>query len=165
MGEMTEITYKFEVDPGKRLLVVILSGLACFFLMALAKTTDTGMIIKGIRLDVNQARIFKWILAGLCGGLACYGLHGLMFAPKGPRFISLDDFAITVPKSMSHNIVKVSYDQITDLELQEVHNHRFLVIHHPGGKLNIAQAVMNSRDQFDDLHDQLNAKIRAAQVK
>jgi hypothetical protein len=47
--------------------------------------------------------------------------------------------------------VEIPFKNISSIQLQEIQRQRFLHINHPGGKLSIAQAMLPSKAEFDEL--------------
>lgn len=163
---MEEQRYLYHINIGKRWLAVGFFIICGLFLANVAQNTDRGLIIDGlIRLNIQQARLFYWGMTAVSVGIALYGVFGIIVAPQGPRYVRLTADSIVAPKSYASPAdVKISYDRIAKLEMQEVNKQRFLVIFHAGGKLNIAQATMPSKARFEELCHALAARVQAART-
>lgn len=131
-----------------------------------ARLNNRGMIINGIvRLDIDEANIFLWILAGLSVLFVAAGIYGVARSLGPFQEIVIDGKNITAPKGgLSSTIVSVPFASIFDLQIVQVKSQRFLTIRHRDGKLIVNRAMMPSHEDFEELVAEVAERCRAEKV-
>jgi hypothetical protein len=160
-------TLRYAYKP--KLLTFALCGLffaGCGVVIGkVALENDRGLILNRIlRLGPDSATIFYWVLAAACVAFVVVALLGIARSFGTVREVVLDSAAISAPKNPLSQVVVVTlpFTAITDLQVTQVHRQKFLVIRHADGKLNINQSMLPTHDDFDELVEALDARVRAA---
>lgn len=143
--------------------------LACLFFGAMAwfmgkegLENDRGLVINGlIRLGPVGATRFYGSIAVVAGLFVLAGLCGLLMTVFTSHRVLLGPDHLSAPKfGFSRQPTLVSIDKISHLEIQEIHNQRFLNIHHPGGKLSVQASFLPNQGAFEELCSALAQRIR-----
>lgn len=158
-------TLRYDYKP--KAWVMALSGL--FFagcgvvLTKVALGNDRGLIINGIiRLETRDATTFYWVLTAACVAFVVFALVGVVRGMGAPGQVVLDRTAISAPKgALNGEVVTVPLLSITDVRIMEVKSQKMLIILHPGGKLTIQRSMLPTREDFEEVVEQLAARHRA----
>lgn len=165
---MPELRYPYRAKIWKLLLAAVFFGACALIIAHKAQSNDKDMIINHlIELDTHDATIFLWILAALSAAFVLTGIVGIAKTIGSTTELVLAPDAITAPKSglRSKTLVTVPYRSITNLVLQKVQSQKFLIIHHPGGKLGIVASMLPGTADFETVCEEIAARWDAARGK
>lgn len=146
-----------KIPYKPKLLIILLSIVATAGLSVgmgfIARTNDQGLIINGIiELSVFGATLFYWFLAAGCAVLSVLSILAVIIGLNSSKEIVVSEHGIRAPKSgISKKIVTVNFKDISETKIQSVHKQHFLYIHHPGGRLTIAQSMLPDKQSFEKL--------------
>lgn len=151
---------KWWVGPA----CVVFFGLCAWMFWHKVRQAPRGLIINhAIELSPSSAQTFHWLL--FCAALmfVALGLAVSALSFQQERYITLTSRALSAPKSgFSKVVIEVPFQSITSLQVQAVQRQRFLHIHHRAGKLSIAQSMLPSQADFEELCELVAAKASSA---
>lgn len=151
---------KWWVGPA----CVVFFGLCAWMFWHKVHQAPRGLIINhAIELSPSSAQTFHWLL--FCAALmfVALGLAVSALSFRQERYITLTSRALSAPKSgFSKVVIEVPFQSITSLQVQAVQRQRFLHIHHRAGKLSIAQSMLPSQADFEELCELVAAKAASA---
>jgi len=139
-------------------------GLCAWMFWHKAHQAPRGLIINhAIELSPSGAQAFHWLLFVAALVFVALGLMVTALSFQQARYITLTSRAVSAPKNgFSKVAVEVPFDSITSLQVQAVQRQRFLHIHHRAGKLSIAQSMLPSQADFEELCQLVAAKAPSA---
>lgn len=150
---METLSHPYRPKPWVMAAASALFGAGAFFMGHEAMVNDRGLIINGvIHLEPGGATVFYWCIAAVCAAFVAVGIPASIVGLLSSHRVTLTATEISAPRfgfSRKPTVVKLS--DVEHVHLQVVQKHRFLTIHHSGGKLSITESFLPSRAVFEEL--------------
>ncbi|SDA27439.1 hypothetical protein [Sphingomonas sp. NFR15] len=148
---METLRYPYRPKTWVMALAGLFFAVCAVVLGYTAHDNDRGLLIDGIlSLDAGQASIIYWVLCALSIGFVAAGLFGVVTSLREPREVMVDRTGVTLPAGRwSSDTVTIPFASITDLRIQQVHSHKFLIIRHRAGKHSVMRSMMPSSADFE----------------
>lgn len=161
---MNVLEYPYKPKPWVMLAVAMFFAAAGAFIAMEALTNERGLVIQRlIRLSSQGATVFYWCLAAACLVFTVAGVAGFASGILGRRTLRLTGSEISAPRfgwSRAETVVRLA--EITAIGVQSIQNQRFLNVDHRGGRLSICASFLPSKAAFEELHNALLVRARAA---
>lgn len=162
---MEQIVYPYKVKFFKMLLIsVFMIGLAAFMVYT-ALTNEQGLIInRVIHLGPMGATIFFWTIESIIAFGAIVCALALIKGFNKTLQVVLTETEISAPKSsLNSKVVTIPYNEIVDLNTQNVNGQMFLNIHHVNGKLTISHSMLPNKATLQELAQVLYGRLEHLQ--
>jgi hypothetical protein len=153
------LEYPYTAKPLVMIAGILFFGACGAGLGLEALTNDRGLFLNGIiRLGVEGATWFYWVIAAVCAAFVVAALGALVSSVGNPMSVLLTSQEISAPRNgFSRKRITVALPDIVDVRVQTMERHRFLNIYHRTGKLTIIQSLLPDAAAFDRLHAALVA--------
>jgi hypothetical protein len=129
-----------------------------------ARANRNGLVINHVlELDVEQATLFFYCMAGALGLVAGLGLLNGVLALGGKRRVALARGALVVPRGrFSREEKHIAYRDIDGLTVRDVRGFKYLDVHHSKRTDCIVGAWTDSREEFEELLGTLADRVASA---
>jgi len=157
---MKEIRYPYRPKIFITILGVLFFGFCACFMAQVAINNEGGLVINHvIHFSTQGATVFYWIIAALSAVFVIGAIWALLIGLGKHREIIIYEKYMSCPKSgISKKIVKINFDEVIDIDIQEVQRTVMLVIKYKGGSLTIANSMLPNKKAFDELVDTIVAR-------
>lgn len=155
------LRYRYAPRLVPMLLAVLFFGVCLGFYVWRAKTNDRGLIINGlIELGEVGATRFFATFAALSAAFVAIGLWAISARLRRPRYLVLDEIALSIPARFARKPRVIPYASIRDVQHLNVQGQSMLSVVTEDGKATIAAIMLASDAQLLEVGAALRGRVR-----
>jgi hypothetical protein len=142
---------------GIAVFVVVFFTMCGLVIRHMAATNDQGLVLEGlIRLSVEHATIFYWVLSWMSFAMVAFAVFSLAMGLANPQSVTLADDGVYVPnKPWSRQRRLIRYSDISAIVSHKVRHIVFVKIVHAGGKKDLPDSMFESKRAFEEFRQGL----------
>lgn len=152
MENNTTTTYSYKSKSALVFILMLIMFGASFGSVYAILINDASLRVYGITHTPTELKVVFSIIFLFTFYIGCKCCIAFFIAIKGGKLIELTQTSITSPRGVSSSkYVTIEFKNISKIDTEQQFETLLLFIHHSKGKLIISSAVMESKEQFQQL--------------